>query len=46
MATDGNFTVAFLPHATRNDRLRRSVRVFDMPELVGHLVVKCLVHPS
>ncbi len=46
MASDGNFAVALLPHATRNDRLRRSVRMFDTPKLVGHLVVECLVRPG
>lgn len=46
MTSDGNFAVAFLPHTTRNDWLRRSIRMFDMAELVGHLVVECFVHPS
>jgi hypothetical protein len=46
MASDGDLTVALLPHAARNDRLLRSIRMFDTPELVGHLVVECLVHPG
>jgi hypothetical protein len=44
MAPDGKFAVALLPHATRNDRLRSSVRMFNTPELVGHFVIECLMH--
>ena len=46
MASDSNFADAFLPHTTRKDRFRCSVRVFHAAEFIGHLVIEGLVHPG
>ena len=46
VGADGDFAVAVFSHAARNNRLGCSIRMLDVPELVGHFVIERLVHPG
>ena len=46
VATNSNFPIVILTHASRNDEFVRAVGMFGDPKRVRHLLVEALMDPS